>query len=99
MFWGLLANASVATQVVEDRTLSGLIVRSLSSLLFGYWEADVFGGMEQPFYFVALAFFVATLYISLDVTLHITNTFGPSNPLLALHSTPLFILTSIWPGA
>jgi hypothetical protein len=29
MFWGLLANALVATQVVEDGTFSGLIVRSL----------------------------------------------------------------------
>jgi len=77
LFWGLLANALVATQVVEDGTLSSLI----------------------PFYFFTVAFFVATLYISLDVALHFTNTFGPSDPLLALHSTPLFVLTSIWPGA
>jgi hypothetical protein len=32
MFWGLLANALVATQVVEDGTLSSLIVRPLSLL-------------------------------------------------------------------
>jgi len=77
LFWSLLANGLVATQVVEDGTASSLI----------------------PFLFFTVAFFVATLYISLDVALHFTNTFGPSNPLLALHSTPLFVLTSIWPGA
>ncbi|KIM78704.1 hypothetical protein PILCRDRAFT_582570 [Piloderma croceum F 1598] len=77
LFWGLVANALVATQVVEDGTVSSLV----------------------PFYFFTVAFFVATLYISLDVALHITDVFGPSNPLSGLHSTPLFILTSIWPGA
>jgi len=77
LFWGLLANALVATQIVEDGTASSLI----------------------PYLFFTVAFFVATLYISLDVALHFTNTFGPSDPLLALHSTPLFVLTSIWPGA
>ena len=30
LFWALLANAIVATQVVEDGTLSSLVVRTLS---------------------------------------------------------------------
>lgn len=44
-------------------------------------------------------FFVATTYISFDVALGVTSAFGPSNPQSAVHSTPLFVLTSIWPGA
>ncbi|KIJ30551.1 hypothetical protein M422DRAFT_186948, partial [Sphaerobolus stellatus SS14] len=52
-----------------------------------------------PFIFFTVAFFVATTYISLDVALTITKTFGPSNPLAALHSVLLFVLTSIWPAA
>ncbi|KAF9788611.1 chitin synthase III catalytic subunit [Thelephora terrestris] len=77
LFWALLGNAIVSTQVVEDGTLSSLI----------------------PLCFFTLAFFGVTTYISLDVALSITSTFGPSNPPSALHSTPLFVLTSIWPGA
>jgi len=77
LFWGLLANALVATQVVEDGTASSLI----------------------PYTFFSIAFFAATIYISLDVAHSITSTFGPSNPPGALHSIPLFVLTSIWPGA
>ncbi|KIJ29571.1 hypothetical protein M422DRAFT_83925, partial [Sphaerobolus stellatus SS14] len=52
-----------------------------------------------PFTFFTVAFLVATTYISLDVALTITKTFGPSNPPAALHSVPLFVLTSIWPAA
>ncbi|THH15006.1 hypothetical protein EW146_g5407 [Bondarzewia mesenterica] len=52
-----------------------------------------------PFSFFTIAFFVATTYISLDVALTITHTFGPSSPPQALHSIPLFVLTSIWPAA
>ncbi|KAI0777842.1 chitin synthase III catalytic subunit [Trametes elegans] len=52
-----------------------------------------------PFNFFTLAFFVATTYISLDVGFTFTTVFGPSNPPADLHSTPLFVLTSIWPGA
>jgi len=40
----------------------------------------------------------ATTYISLDVALTITSALEPGNPKQSLHSTPLFILTSIWPG-
>jgi len=77
LFWTLLGNAIVSTQVVEDGTLSSLI----------------------PLCFFAFAFFGVTTYISLDVALSITSTFGPFNPPSDLNSVPLFVLTSIWPGA
>ncbi|KIJ63008.1 hypothetical protein HYDPIDRAFT_176115 [Hydnomerulius pinastri MD-312] len=77
LFWALLGNAIVATQVVEDGTLSSII----------------------PFSIIGLFFFVATTYISFDVALTITHTLGPSNPQQSLSSIPLFVLTSIWPGA
>jgi len=77
LFWALLGNAIVATQVVEDGTLSSLI----------------------PFGIISLLFFIATTYISLDTALSISSAFGPSNPLQALNSIPVFVLTSIWPGA
>ncbi|KAJ7498050.1 chitin synthase III catalytic subunit [Mycena galericulata] len=76
LFWSLLANALVATQVVEDGTPSSLI----------------------PFYALAIAFFAATTYISLDIGLSITSVFGPSKPPQSLGSIPLFVLTSIWPA-
>jgi len=77
LFWALLANALVASQVVEDGTISSLI----------------------PFVFFSLVFFGATTYISLDVALGVTKTLGTSHPPQALHSIPLFVLTSVWPGA
>jgi len=52
-----------------------------------------------PFAFFTLAFIAATTYISLDVAFTFTSVFGPSNPPAALHSVPLFVLTTIWPGA
>jgi len=51
-----------------------------------------------PLSVFAIIFFTVTTYISLDVGLTITNTFGPSNPPASLHSVPLFVLTSIWPA-
>ena len=95
LFWALLGNAIVATQIVEDGTLSALIVRYL---LF----PKQFRGshsFEQPLGIISIFFFVATTYISLDIALLFNNTFGPSNPQQALNSIPLFVLTSIWPGA
>jgi len=76
LFWTLLGNAIISTQVVEDGTLSALI----------------------PLAFFAGAFFAATTYISLDVALTLTHTFGPSDPPESLHSIPLFVLTSVWPA-
>ncbi|PIL26885.1 hypothetical protein GSI_11065 [Ganoderma sinense ZZ0214-1] len=52
-----------------------------------------------PFGFFVLAFFAATIYISLDVGFTFTSVFGPSSPLVDLNSIALFILTSIWPAA
>ncbi|KAI6121995.1 chitin synthase III catalytic subunit [Pisolithus sp. B1] len=69
-------HAGLATQVVEDGTLSSII----------------------PLSIIGIFFFIATTYISLDVALTLTHTFGPSNPPEALASIPLFVLTSIWPG-
>jgi hypothetical protein len=77
LFWSLLANGLVATQVVEDGTPSSLI----------------------PFYALAIAFFAATTYISLDIGLGITAVFGPSTHPETLSSITLFVLTSIWPAA
>jgi len=77
LFWTLLGNAIVSTQVVEDGTLSSLI----------------------PLCVFAVAFFGVTTYISLDVALSITSTFGPFDPPTDLNSIPLFVFTSIWPGA
>ncbi|KZT64757.1 hypothetical protein DAEQUDRAFT_732198 [Daedalea quercina L-15889] len=52
-----------------------------------------------PFNFFLLAFFAATTYIALDVGFSFTHVFGPSDPLSSERSVPLFVLTSIWPGA
>jgi len=77
LFWTLVGNAIVSTQLVEDGTPSALV----------------------PFYALTVAFFVAGLYISLDVGLTFTSALGPSNPPEALNSIPLFVFTNIWPGA
>jgi hypothetical protein len=76
LFWSLLANGLVATQVVEDGTPSSLV----------------------PFSFFIVAFFAATTYVSLDVAFGFTNALAPTQPFSSLHSIPLFVLTSIWPG-
>jgi hypothetical protein len=52
-----------------------------------------------PFHGMALLFFAATTYISLDVGFSFTNTIGVSNPPADLKSIPLFILVLIWPAA
>jgi hypothetical protein len=77
LFWALLANALVASQVVEDGTLSSLV----------------------PFIIFTILFFASTTYIAADVGFSLTKTLGTSTPPSSLHSIPLFILTSIWPGA
>ncbi|KAG7092368.1 hypothetical protein E1B28_008727 [Marasmius oreades] len=77
LFWSLLSNALVSTQVVEDGTISSIL----------------------PFTIFAIAFFAGTTYISFDVALGVTRTIGtPNGDPLDLHSVPLFVLTSIWPG-
>ncbi|KAK1232291.1 hypothetical protein PQX77_004665 [Marasmius sp. AFHP31] len=80
LFWSLLSNALVATQFVEDGTISSMLA--------------------SPFSIFAIAFFAATTYISFDIGLGVTNSIGnPATNRQDLHSIPLFVLTSIWPGA
>ncbi|KZP10789.1 hypothetical protein FIBSPDRAFT_757665 [Athelia psychrophila] len=83
LFWALLANGIVATQVVEDGSASSIIVR-LSPF---------------PCSAISVVFFAATTYIALDTGMHFTHVFGPSSPLSELKSIPVFVLTSIWPAA
>ena len=92
----LLGNALVATQIVEDGTPSALIVRFVPYQCLNFLLAN--GHVSQPFYILTIIFMAATTYISLDVALTITSTLEPGNPKQSLHSTPLFVLTSMWPG-
>ena len=48
---------------------------------------------------LAVLFFAAATYISLDVALVITDLFGPSEPPEDLHSVALFVFTNVWPAA
>ncbi|KZO99427.1 hypothetical protein CALVIDRAFT_380762 [Calocera viscosa TUFC12733] len=79
LFWQLVGNALVATQWVEDGTLSSMI----------------------PFTLLSLAFFTATLYISLDTAFAFTQTWQPANAtqLANLQNITLFVLLDIWPPA
>ncbi|EAU81033.2 hypothetical protein CC1G_10152 [Coprinopsis cinerea okayama7 len=53
-----------------------------------------------PYTIVSIIAFGVTLYISLDIALGATDLIGGvSDPPEALRSIPLFVLTSIWPGA
>lgn len=100
LFWTLLANAIVATQIVEDGTLSSIIVRLLpfsNSILRSTHPSDWHLPL-QPFSIFSVAFFVATTYISLDIGYSWTSIIGKSNPPQALSSIPLFVLINIWPG-
>lgn len=46
------------------------------------------------------ALFFVTMYIALDTAFGFTSTFGSvSSPPDSIRSIPLFVLTSIWPGA
>jgi Chitin synthase export chaperone len=93
LFWSLLANAIVATQVVDDGSKRALIVCfqlhiTMSSKKFVY----------QPLCVIVAVAFGVTVYISLDIGLGITQLIGGvSTPPEALRSIALFILTSIWP--
>ncbi|KAG8975767.1 hypothetical protein FRB90_009410, partial [Tulasnella sp. 427] len=62
------------------------------------WVEDGTISSLAPFWGLTVAFFVATLYISLDTAFGWTSAFGPSNPPIAQKNIPLFVLTSIWPG-
>lgn len=73
-----------------------LIANGLVSL---QWVEDGTISSLAPFWGLTIAFFVATLYISLDTAFGWTSAFGPSNPPIAQKNIALFILTSIWPAA
>ncbi|KAH7092854.1 chitin synthase III catalytic subunit [Auriculariales sp. MPI-PUGE-AT-0066] len=75
MFWFLLANAIVSTQIVEDGTPASVI----------------------PLAIFGTAFFVGTLYVSLDTAFNWTSAFV-ANPPQDMNNIALFILTSVWPG-
>ena len=96
LFWMLLGNALVATQIVEDGTPSSLIVRLVPYQCLYFLLAN--GPVSQPYYILTIIFMAATTYISLDVALTITSVLEPGSPEQSLHSTALFVLTSIWPG-
>ncbi|KAG9028422.1 hypothetical protein FRB95_006500 [Tulasnella sp. JGI-2019a] len=63
------------------------------------WVEDGTISSMVPFWAGVVAFFIATLYISLDTALGWTSAFTPGNPPVALKNIPLFVLTTIWPGA
>jgi len=104
----LLTTGSLLTQgttaLVVLSALHAGVVAALFWVLLGYAIIStqvVEDGTPSaliPLSVFAAIFFAATTYISLDVGLTFTNTFGPSNPPASLHSTPLFVLTSIWPA-
>ncbi|KZT57175.1 hypothetical protein CALCODRAFT_524061 [Calocera cornea HHB12733] len=79
LFWQLLGNALVATQWVEDGTLSSMV----------------------PFTLLSLAFFGATLYISLDTAFAFTKVWQPANATQRadLQNITLFVFLDIWPPA
>ncbi|WVQ85849.1 hypothetical protein IAT38_008017 [Cryptococcus sp. DSM 104549] len=77
VFWLLLGDGLIATQVVEDGTAAALAPLSILTVLF----------------------FVPTLYISLDTSLHWTETFHMSaSDVESLRATALFVLTLLWPA-
>ncbi|WWD20566.1 hypothetical protein CI109_105042 [Kwoniella shandongensis] len=77
LFWLLLGNGLIATQVVEDGTFSALVPLVIGSVLF----------------------FIATLYVSLDTSLHWTESFVlVGSDVGTLKATALFVLTLIWPA-
>ncbi|KAG8860551.1 hypothetical protein FRB96_003805 [Tulasnella sp. 330] len=82
----------------------GLVAALGWALLFNgfvslQWVEDGTISSMVPFWAGTAAFFVATLYISLDTALGWTKAFAPGNPTVALKNIPLFVLTTVWPAA
>lgn len=91
LFWILLGNALVATQVVELVKIP--IVRSELICRDGTAAALV------PLGVFTVLFFIPPFYISLDTALDWTDAFEPSaNNVRDLKATALFILTLLWPA-
>jgi len=97
LFWALLANAIVATQVVEDGTLASLVVRFFCHSEHLGKPAELI--LSQPFAILTLISLAVGIYISLDIALGVSDVIGGvSDPPERLGSIALFVLTSIWPG-
>lgn len=64
-------------------------------------DSDVCGGMPSQIMLIGqFSFFFVTMFIALAVAFGFTSAFGGlSNPPDVLRNIPLFVLTSIWPGA
>ncbi len=81
LFWSLLANAIVATQIVEDGTLSSLIVRRFLWFFHTVEEIIHTALLLQPFHIFTAITLGVGIYISLDVALGVTSAVGGvSNP-------------------
>jgi hypothetical protein len=99
MFWTLLWYAITTTQVLDDGGIGSIIVSPCNQIFFLISVNLTFYSV-QVMHIGQLAFFVVTLYISLDTAFGFTSTFGTlSHPPDSLRSIPLFVLTSIWPAA
>ncbi|KZT34053.1 hypothetical protein SISSUDRAFT_318192 [Sistotremastrum suecicum HHB10207 ss-3] len=101
----LLSQSSLPLIMIVLTSLHSALVVSLFFVLLWFgivstqWIDDGSLSSVIPMYTIASALFILTTYISLDVALSITSTFGPSNPPQDLLSIPLFVLTQIWPAA
>ncbi|KAF8593974.1 hypothetical protein BDV93DRAFT_189497 [Ceratobasidium sp. AG-I] len=82
-FWMLLGNGIVATQVVEDGTMSSLVPFYALSLFF--FVGTTYASLDTAFTFTS-AFRLGTGGAS-------------NEPIENLVNIPLFVLTSIWPAA
>lgn len=95
-FWGLLANAIVATQIVEDGTWSSIMVSHIIRLV--PYALNVCSLRYQPYSIFSLLIFGLGTYLSLDIALGVTSVIGaPADPPLALRSIALFVVLTIWP--
>ncbi|QRV74345.1 Chitin synthase III catalytic subunit [Ceratobasidium sp. AG-Ba] len=83
MFWMLLGNAIVATQVVEDGTMSSLVPFYAFSLFF--FVGTTYSSLDTAFTFTN-AFRLGSGGASGEPVENLTN-------------IPLFVLTSVWPAA
>jgi hypothetical protein len=96
LFWILLANALVATQWIDDGTMSSIMVREYIFPKCSHLTELPLS--VQPLMIGAIILFGGTVYISLDIAFGVTGTIGGlSSPPERIRSIPLFVLTSMWP--
>ncbi|KAG8743473.1 hypothetical protein FRC10_011945 [Ceratobasidium sp. 414] len=82
MFWMLLANAIVATQVVEDGTMSSLVPFYAFSLFF--FVGTTYSALDTAFTFTG--------------AFRLGSGGASGSPVQNLTNIPLFVLTSVWPA-